>query len=333
MIVFGNNQYAAYILIPALLVIIFLTGYAFWRRRAVSALIGKGYRKSGLLRGNYRFIFLKEILTVLAVITASLVLLRPMWGEVVKDVEYEGTDVVVALDVSRSMKAGDVNPDRLSKGKEAVRRIAESLQGDRIGLIVFAGEAFLMCPLTSDIASFMMFLDAADTDSIRVQGTNIPAVLKEGERVFTRKRLTSKMLVIITDGENHESGVDEALKFYRDNGISVFTLAVGGGGDYIPLYRDASSGTLMRDRQGNLVKSIPDRDLLGRISSDTGGELVDISSGYSGLRHVVNEISKQEKENFGQGIVREKMDRTWIFVLLLVLVLSAELMTGEIRRE
>jgi Ca-activated chloride channel family protein len=329
MIVFGNAQYAVYIIVPATLVIIFLIIYAFWRRRAVSLVLGRNYKKSTLLKGNYKLIFLKEILTGVAVVTAAIVLFRPMWGEVVKEVEYEGTDVVIALDVSMSMKAGDVSPDRLTRGKDAVRRIAESLKGDRIGLIVFAGDAFLMCPLTSDISSFLMFLDAADTDSIRLQGTNIPAVLNEGERVFTRKRLTSKMLIIITDGENHVKGIESALEFYRDNGIAVFTAAVGAGGDYIPVYKGSSAGSLMRDQSGSLVKSIPDRELLKRISSDTGGEFIDISKNLSGLRHIYSEIARQEKQVFGQGIVKEKKERTWIFLLILFAILSAELLTGE----
>jgi len=329
MIVFGNAQYALYIIVPAVMVIIFLIVYALWRRKAVSLVIGKNYKKNSLLKGDYKRIFLKEILTGIAVIMAAAVLLRPMWGEEVKEVEYEGTDVVIALDVSRSMKAGDVNPDRLTKAKEAVRRIAESLKGDRIGLIVFAGEAFLMCPLTSDIASFMMFLDAADTDSIRVQGTNIPAVLKEGERVFARKRLTSKMLLIITDGENHEKGIESALDFYRENGISVLTAAVGEEGGYIPVSDGSSADALMRDQSGNLVKSKPDKDFLKDISSDTGGIFIDISNNFSGLRHVYSEISKQQQQVFGQGIVKEKKERTWIFLFILFVLLSAEILTGE----
>ena len=332
MIDFGNSQYAVYIIVPAMLVLIFLIVYALWRRRAVSLVLGRNYKKSTLLKGNYKLIFFKEVLTGIAVAAAAVVLLRPMWGEEVKEVEYEGTDVVIALDVSRSMKAGDVSPDRLTKGKDAVRRIAESLKGDRIGLIVFAGDAFLMCPLTSDIPSFLMFLDAADTDSIRVQGTNIPAVLKEGERVFTRKRLTSKMLIIITDGENHEKGIETALKFYRDMGISVYTVSVGAGGDYIPVYNGSSAGSLMRDQSGNLVKSIPDREFLKRISSDTGGDFIDISKNLSGLRHIYNEISKQQKQLFGQGIVKEKKERTWIFLLILIFILSSEVLTGERRK-
>jgi Ca-activated chloride channel family protein len=329
MINFGNVQYAVYIIIPAVLAIVFLTIYALWRRRAVSLILGNKYKKNPMLMGNYKRIFLKEILTGIAVAAAAVALLRPMWGEEVKEVEYEGTDVVIALDVSRSMKAEDVNPDRLTRGREAVRRIAESLKGDRIGLIVFAGDAFLMCPLTSDISSFMMFLDAADTDSIRVQGTNIPAVLKEGERVFTRKRLTSKMLIVITDGENHEKGTEEALKFYRDNDISVYTAAIGEGGGYIPVYNGSTAGALMRDQSGNLVKSIPDRNFLKSISSDTGGHFIDISKNFSGLRHIYSEIARQQKQVFGQGIVKEKKDRTWIFLLILFLILSAEFFTGE----
>lgn len=333
MIDFKNFQYLLYIILFSTLVIAAFLMYALWRRKAASFILGKNFKKSELLLGSYRLIFTKEILLVLAVILSALCLLRPMWGEMIKDVEYEGTDVVIALDVSRSMKARDVSPDRLTKAKDGIRRIAESLKGDRIGLILFAGESFLMCPLTSDIPSFMMFLDAADTDSIRVQGTNFPAVLKEGERVFSKKRLTSKMMIIITDGENHEKGIDKALDFYKKNGISITTVAIGQSGDYVPLSKGSSSEAILRDEAGNPVRTIPDRDLLKSIASATGGHFIDISTGVSGLRNVYNEISKQQKQVFGQGIVKEKKERTWIFILLLIVVLSAELMILENRRE
>lgn len=332
MIEFRNSQYILYIAIFSALLLIAFLMYALWRRKAASIILGKNFKKSPLIQGSYRLILAKEILIVFAVILAALSLLRPMWGERVRDVEYEGTDVVIALDVSRSMKARDVNPDRLARGKEGVRRIAESLKGDRIGLILFAGESFLMCPLTSDIPSFMMFLDAADTDSIRVQGTNIPAVLKEGERIFSKKRLTSKIMIIITDGENHEKGIGKSLDFYKENGISVITVAVGRDGDYIPLQSGSSSEALLRDEGGNLVRTTPDRDFLKSISSATGGHFIDISADNSGLRHVYKEISKQEKQVFGQGIVKEPEERTWIFILLLIIVLTIELMIIENRR-
>lgn len=332
MIDFKNSQYLLYIIILSMLVFIAFFIYTLWRRKAASLVLGKDFKKSSLLLGNYRLIFIKEILIVFAIILSALCLLQPMWGTMIKDVEYEGTDVVVALDVSRSMKARDVSPDRLTKAKDVVGRIAESLKGDRIGLILFAGESFLMCPLTSDIPSFMMFLDAADTDSIRVQGTNFPALLKEGERVFLKKRLSSKMMIIITDGENHEKGIEKALDFYKKNGISITTVAVGTGEDYIPLSKGSSSEAILRDEAGNPVRTVPDSALLKSISSATGGHFIDISTGISGMQNVYNEISKQQKQVFGQGIVKEKKERTWIFILLLLIVLSAELMILENRR-
>ena len=332
MISFGNSQYILYISAVSLIVAILFLIYAIWRRRAAELIFGSNFKKSGLIRGNYSSIFIKEVLVVMAIMLAALSIMRPMWGETVREVTYEGTDLLIALDVSSSMKARDVSPDRLTRGKDAVRSIAESLKGDRIGLIVFAGEAFLLSPLTSDIASFLMFLDSADTDSVRSQGTDFTSLLNEGERVFSGKRLTTKMLVIITDGENHEPGVERALDFYRKNGISIFTLAVGGGGDYVPVRSGASSESLMRDRDGHLVRSVPDKDFLEMISSSTGGAFADISSSFAGLRGIYNEFASQQKQVSGGGIIKEKKDRTWIFLLLFILLLSAEVMINENKR-
>ncbi|PKL15343.1 MAG: VWA domain-containing protein, partial [Spirochaetae bacterium HGW-Spirochaetae-5] len=160
MISFINYDYIAYIFIAAAVIIAFHIFYSIWRRMAVRTAMGDSNAAKRIVDGLYSRILIKEIIILLAVIVSALVLLGPGWGERVKETSNEGTDVLIALDVSRSMLAKDVDPSRLEKAKSALRVIAGSLDGDRIGLIIFAGDAFLQCPLTNDVGAFMMFLDS-----------------------------------------------------------------------------------------------------------------------------------------------------------------------------
>jgi len=254
MISFLNSDFLVYIFITAAVIIAFHIFYSIWRRMAVKSAVGNSDAAKRVVAGFYSRILIREILIFLAVVVSALVLLGPGWGERVKETSNEGTDVLIALDVSRSMLAKDVDPSRLEKAKSAVRVIAESLNGDRIGLIIFAGDAFLQCPLTNDIGAFMMFLDSAGPDSIQIQGTDMGRMLSEAGKVYQKKRLTSRMLIVITDGEDHEGGVDAEADKFKELGVSVYAAGIGRGGDLIPAEGE-DPGTFYRDSNGALVKT------------------------------------------------------------------------------
>lgn len=332
MITFAGIEYLPAAALTCGAILFFFIFYMIWRRRAVKLLAP--YAK-GLTAGRRLRIALKESLILLAVILSFFALLKPQFGERPREITSEGTDVLIALDVSRSMLAKDADPSRLERAKRGVKWIAESLSGDRIGLIVFAGDAFLLCPLTTDTGAFMMFLDSAGPDSVNIQGTDIGSMLLEAAKVYEKKRLTSKILVIITDGEDHEGGVEPAVEKFRELGVAVYAAGIGrDGGEFIPAEGDrAVPDSFYRDTTGNLVKSSQNRGLLKELASATGGSYSDITASFSGLNEIINVISRQQKENTGTRVIREKIDRTWIFILLIIIALGVESVIPERRSD
>ena len=227
------------------------------------------------------------------------------------------------------MLAKDVDPSRLEKAKSAIRVITESLQGDRIGLLIFAGDAFLQCPLTNDVEAFMMFLESVSPDSVRVQGTDMGRMLAEAGKVYQKKRLTSKMLIVVTDGEDHEGGVDAEAEKFKELGVSVYTLGIGRSGDLIPAGGGDEAGGFYRDSSGTLIKTKKNEDLLKQLAGRTGGFYVDITDNFSGIGKIIDLIENKEKTYYGSKMVKQKIDRTYIFLLLLVILLGVEMFIRE----
>ncbi len=329
MIAFSNYNYIVYIFIIGCAVTAFHIFYSIWRRMAVVSAAGSRDAAKKIISGLYSRMLVKEALILLAVIVSCIVLLGPGWGDRVKETSSEGTDVLIALDVSMSMLAKDVNPSRLEKAKSAVRLIAQSLDGDRIGLLIFAGDSFLQCPLTNDIGAFMMFLDSVSPDSLRVQGTDIGRMLAEARKVYQKKRLTSRMLIVITDGEDHEGGVEVEVEKFREMGVAVYAAGIGKNGDFIPAEGSEGAESFYRDSSGSLIKTGKNEDLLRQLADKTGGFYIDITDNFSGLGRILNLIAGRENKDYGSRMVKEKIDRTYIFMVVLILLLSAEFVIPE----
>ncbi len=330
---FGNLEYVVYIVLITLMVAGLYSAYVIWKRRAIRALVTNEPLRKSLLRVSPLRAAVKTLLVMISILLFALVMLRPQWGERTREVRNEGTDLLVALDVSRSMTAKDVAPDRLVRARDAVRMIAESLQGDRAGLILFAGDAFLQCPLTPDMGAFMMFLDAAGPGSVRMQGTDVGAALGAARRVYEKKRLTSKVLVLITDGEDHEGSVMSEAEKLKDMGVSIYTVGVGtrSGGEIPAGGEDESDKSFARDSAGRIITTKKNTGLLEKIARASGGEYLDISGSLSDVYKILRVVSKQEKADFGSRIIKEKKEQYQVFTLILILLLALELLITERR--
>ena len=320
---FGNAEYAPYIITVSFSVLAAFIFYLYRTKRLTSVFARSMLNVSIPLRR------LKIFCIALAIPLFALAVLAPQWGEQEREIESEGSDVLIALDVSRSMNAADVGTSRLERAKNAARRIADSVSGGRIGLIVFAGEAFLLCPMTSDKGAFLMFLDSAGTDSVNLQGTDIGAVFNEASRVFSKRRENSKLLVLITDGEDHEGSAAKTLERLKELGVSVYCAGVGRDSG-APIPTDPSG--YVTDRDGNPVRSAKNASFLKKLAADTGGSYFDISDSFSGLRTVISAIDSQDKNYYGTRIVKEPLDRFAFFVIPLIFLLTLELLLPEVRR-
>ncbi len=331
---FANLKYIVYIALSAGIAAVLYAVYLFWKKMMLGRLMEDPAVRGRMVKRDRLLSSVKAALVFICILLFVFTALRPRWGEQVREASSEGVDLLVALDVSNSMLARDVSPSRLDRAKDAVRLLSESVRGDRVGLVLFAEEAFIQCPLTTDIGAFNMFLDAAGPGVVRVQGTNIGAAFDMAYRVFNRRRMTARNLVVITDGEDHEGRVDAALEKFRDLGVTVFAVAIGQeGGEVIPLAADDASGDVyQKDSEGNVVRTKLNPGLLRRIASATGGEYVDITSSFSGVYRIVDRMRGQDRNVYGTRMVREKKERYGVFAIALIILLMAELLLPE-RRE
>lgn len=210
-----------------------------------------------------------------AFLLVVVALCRPQWGEMTQHEHARGADILIALDVSRSMLADDLSPDRLAAAKGAVAELLPKLQGDRIGLIAFAGSAFLVCPLTSDYEAFASALAEAGPDTLPLGGTTLAGALKEARRAFGDHPERGRFLVVISDGEDHGGDVVEAARDLARLGIRVHGLAVGTPeGGLIPL----ADGQFLKDRQGAIVKSRQHPGLLSAMAAAGEGRSLGLSA-------------------------------------------------------
>ena len=237
---------------------------------------------------NKKRVIQKVILFNLMYIFTVIALANPQIGTKLEEVKREGVDIIIALDVSLSMMAEDVAPNRLEKAKHEISKFIDKLQGDRIGLIAFAGISHVQCPLTLDYSAAKLFLRMMDTRLIPVPGTNIADAIHQARKAFDQKDRKHKVLILITDGEEHrEDAIDEAEKA-ADEGIIIYTIGIGSPeGVPIPLYdRNGNRKGFKKDRQGNVVTTKLDVSTLQKIAFTTDGKYYIATSGENELENI-----------------------------------------------
>ncbi len=216
---------------------------------------------------------LRALLLLGSVAFLLIALARPQFGTRVETVRREGKDVVVALDLSRSMLAEDVAPNRLQRAKLEILRLLDRLEGDRVGLVAFAGQAFVQSPLTADYAATQLFLNAMDVDLVPVQGTNLGEAMDVALDLFDEEVREFRVLLVVTDGEDHEGGIGEAVRRANAADVRVFTVGIGSP-DGVPIPEFDADGNrqgFQRDADGNVVTTRLDETVLRRIADATGG--------------------------------------------------------------
>lgn len=327
---FGNLSYLLLLwLLPAL---VFFYMYAFMKKqRALRQFCGPelaGRLLPQLRQGRQK---LKAFFIILAVLFLTLALVRPRWGFHWEDIKRRGVDIMVAVDVSKSMLARDIQPSRLERAKRKVEDLVKMLQGDRIGLIAFAGASFVQCPLTLDYGAFTIFLDYLSPDLIPVPGTAIGDAIRKGVESFNRQERTSKALILITDGEDHGSRPLEAAELAKKEGVRIFTIGIGQEDAAAPIPATDGSGGFLKDRQGNMVMSRLDETTLQKIALDTGGSYVRSVTGDMDLEAIYKKEIRTGMEQKELTSTRKKRweERFQWFLAAAVLLLLAEFFIRE----
>jgi Ca-activated chloride channel family protein len=254
-------------------------------------------------------------------------------GARMEEVKREGIDIFIAIDVSNSMMAEDIAPNRLERSKQAISRLIDKLEGDRIGIIVFAGKAYIQLPITTDYAAARLFLSTINTEIVPSQGTAIGEAIEIAMKSFDQNN-RNKAIVIISHGEDHEENAADLAKEASKAGINVFTIGMGlAEGAPIPILNEYGKKTGFRkDRNGNTVVTKLNEDMLQKIAQSGNGSYVRANNTRSGLETIFSEINKLEKSEIDSKIFTDYEDRFQWFILLAILFLVVELFTTARKR-
>ena len=273
---------------------------------------------------------IRNLLRLAALALAIVALARPQWGFSWEKVQQRGLSILVALDTSRSMLAQDIKPDRLQQAKWGVRDLLKQLRGDRIGLVAFSGDAFLQCPATIDYAAFTMMLDDVYAGIVPVGGTDLYEALDTAMDSFERSEegAADKVIILISDGEGHTGDPLSLVKRLKEDGIRVFTIGVGTRqGELIQ-----TSDGFVKDKEGNVVKSALNEEILERIAMETGGFYVRSAPGDFGLERIYQQgLAQLQRENREERMSRIWTERFQWFLAAALLLLGVEACIRPVR--
>lgn len=265
----------------------------------------------------------KRALICAGLLLMALALMGPQWGFHWQEVKRRGVDIVVALDVSKSMLAEDVKPSRLERAKLAIQDLLGQLKGDRIGLVAFAGKSFVQCPLTSDYGAYKLTLDELNVDTIPRGGTALAEAIRSSAKAFEASVSDSRALILITDGEDHAGSALEAAKAAAKEGVKIFCIGIGTSeGELIPIVDEAGNKTFLKDREGRTVKTRLDESALRQIALAANGAYVRSTATAFGLDEIYNgSISKMAPQEGGSSRKKQPYLRyQWPLAMALILL-------------
>jgi Ca-activated chloride channel family protein len=320
---FAHQEYLWLLAVLPVIFILYIL-FVIARKRSVKrfgdpALIMELMPYASLARAHLKFVLVLISLGLIIVALAG-----PQFGSKIREVKRKGIEIIIGLDVSNSMMARDIEPNRLERSKQAISRLIDKLENDRLGLIVFAGDAYIQIPITNDYISAKMFLSGISTAMVTRQGTAIGSAIELATKSFGPNKDINKAIIIISDGENHEGNALEMARKAKEMGIKVFTIGIGqpegvpipdGEGDFTREYR--------RDRDGNIVTTKLNEQMLAEIAREGDGKYFRASSGNIGLNDLYAVLNKMEKSEIDAKEFSEYEEQfpfiIWIVLSLLII--------------
>lgn len=330
MIKFEHPTYLYFLLFIPLFIVLFIA-WRLWKNRVLkefgeSSLVHQLIPAASNSRPVIKF-------TLLMISWAFLVIgiANPQTGSKLQEAKKQGIDVMVALDVSNSMLAEDIAPSRLANAKQLIADLIDKLEGDRIGIVVFAGKAFLQLPLTNDYGAAKLFLSNIDTRSVGTQGTAIGEALAICDTSFQGSKDKGKAILLLTDGENHEDDAITEAKRIGEKGIRIFTVGMGSteGAPVPDLDKYGNSAGYKKDRQGNTIISKLDPKLLSEIASYGNGSYIRASNSRGWFNAIVTDLDKLQKQEIDVKSYSDYEDRFQYFIFLALFFLVIELFILE----
>jgi len=340
---FGHPEHLIY-LIVLLPLLIFFVAVARRRFKDIQKL-GDSELVSKLIAGFSRGkVVWKTILIFLAFSSILFAFAGPQIGSRLKEVKRKGIEIVIALDVSNSMLADDIKPSRLQKAKYTISKLVDNLANDRVGLVAFAGQSFLQCPMTSDKSALKMYLDILSTKDITTQGTNFSSAINQslkaikgiekGANAEEKNQTRNKVIIIFSDGEDHEAGIENMLQRATEQQVRIYTVGVGSDKP-TPIPVNDEYGRRIdfkRDSKGSVVTTELQETLLRKIASETNGYFYRITPQSKIYDQIVEDINKLEKDELASKEVMEYDDQFQFFVGLALCFLVLEAFLTDRKR-
>lgn len=311
------------------LVLLFLLHLG-WRNRAIkrfgeAALVARLAPGISNVRTVARFVFLR-----FGFAWVAFALCGPQLGTRQEEVKAKGVDVMVALDVSNSMLAEDLRPNRMETARRALEQLISKLHGDRLGIVVFAGQAFTQLPLTSDRSAARLFLSSIGPDMIPTQGTAIGAAIRQAHEGFDPNGTAGRTIIVISDGENHEDDAVTAAREAAAAGITVNTVGMGSpGGVPLPLRAGHPESGFRKDKDGSTVMSKLDEQMLQEVAAAGNGAYVRATAQQTGIQQLVDELRKMDQAETGTVRYTGHEDHYQWFLAIGCLLIFAALVSGE----
>ena len=331
MLRYENSEWLYLLVLIPIMIVAFILSVK-WRRKAIGVF--------GQLKLVYKLMPMasefklrsKFILFAVAICALIIGIANPQIGSKMEEVKREGVDLMIAIDLSNSMLAEDLQPNRLMRAKQSISKLIDRLDGDRIGLIVFAGDAYVQLPITTDYSAAKLFLSTINTSIVPTQGTAIGKAIELSIKSFDLQNDQNKAIIVITDGENHEDDAIEKAKEAQELGIFVHTIGMGSAeGGPIPIKnRYGTITSYQKDKEGNTIITTLNEQMLKQIAQSGGGSYIRANSTQSGLNALFKEINKMEKKEIGSKVFTDYKDRfQWFIGLAIILLIIETLMKGR----
>ncbi len=326
-------QPEAFYLLLALVPLGLLFGWFMWGRAQAEKKFGEKSLILRLMPQRPRHKHqVKFALVCLAIVSLVVALARPQWSTKTEPVTRSGVDLMIALDVSNSMLAEDEKPSRLAKARQFISSLIDELKGDRVGLIIFAGNAYLQVPLTSDYIATKSLLKTVGPRLAPTQGTAIADAIKLADEAFESGEKQFKALVVISDGENHEADAVVAAKEAAEKGVLIHTIGVGSPrGGPIPEYVGGRQADYKRDREGNIVFSKLNEQMLRDVAAQADGDYFRLSASSDNVGAIIGALASMEKKDFEEVVFTDYEEQYQWFLALGLFFLILEYFVSERR--
>ena len=296
-----------------------------WKKKAVASLGDKNVVKLMMPQVSFSRPWLKFTFFLVAYASLIVAMADPQMGSKTEEVKRKGADLMILLDVSNSMLAQDLAPNRLENAKQAIAQLIDKMHDDRIGIIVFAGQAYVQLPVTTDYSAAKLFLNTINTNMVPTQGTAIGAAIDLGMKSFDFKNGTGKAMILITDGENHEDNAIEAATQAKNKEVAINVVGVGSAeGAPIPIYKDGQPAGFHTDSAGKPVVSKLNEDMCKDIAAAGNGVYVRANNSNSGLSIVMDQIGKVQRKMYDSKTYKDFEDRFQFFVAITLVLLMIE---------